>query len=73
VTSNPAKYPRVSKRVKRVFDGALTVIWLTGAAVMFEYLHLSLWWLVAWLAFVGVVELLFVRWNEGQWPGSTHH
>jgi hypothetical protein len=73
VTSNSAKYPRVSKRVKRGFDGALTVVWLAGVAVMLEVLHTSLWWPAAWLVLVGVVELLFIRWNEGHWPGSTPH
>jgi hypothetical protein len=37
---------------------------------MFEYLHLSLWWLVAWLAVVGAVDLLFIRWNEGHWRAA---
>lgn len=71
MTSDPVRHPRVSKQFKRGFDGALTVIWLAGVAVLLEYLDTSLWWAAAWLAVVGVVELIFIRWNEGHWPGGT--
>jgi hypothetical protein len=60
----------VSKPVERGFEVALTVIWLGGAAYFREVLNTG--WLepIVLLVVVVIVEVVFVRWNTGHWPGG---
>lgn len=44
------------------------MVWLGGTALLLEVVQASWWWAVALLAVVILVELAFVRWNEGRWP-----
>jgi hypothetical protein len=50
----------------------LTGVWLVGVAMILEYWDTSLWLrvlvAVLLLGAVGLVELVFVRWNTGRWP-----
>ncbi|HCB03027.1 MAG TPA: hypothetical protein PLZ93_02025 [Nocardioides sp.] len=63
----------MSKNLKRGFEGVLTVIWLGGTAFLVEEMDSGWRWLavVALLAVVVAIEVVFIRWNEGHWPGVT--
>ena len=69
VETDPPRHPRVSPKVKRGLGAALTLIWLSGTTYLLEVLHTGLWGPIVLLVVVGVAELLFMRWNDGHWPG----
>lgn len=64
------RHPRVSKRVQRALEGALTIVWLGGTIVLLEVLHTGLWGPIVLLAVVVAVETAFVAWNDGHLPGA---
>lgn len=68
MTTGSTTYPRLSRTGRRWFEVGLTVVWLGGTALLLEVVQASWWWAVALLAVVILVELAFVRWNEGRWP-----
>jgi len=64
-TGSPTKHPRVSKRVSRGLEIVLTVIWLSGAAYLYE-VHQPGWTeQIVLLLVVLAIEVVFVIWNHG--------
>ena len=70
MTTGGTTYPRLSRTARRWFEVALAVVWLGGMVVLLEVVHAPWWWAVVLLGAVIVVELAFVRWNEGRWPSA---
>jgi hypothetical protein len=68
-TASP-KHPRLSKGVQRGFEVVLSTLWLGGTAFLLDVVHTGLWGPIVLLIGVVVAELLFVRWNDGHWPGD---
>jgi hypothetical protein len=65
VKSDSPKHPRVSKRVERVVEIALTILWLGGTALLLEVMHTGWSEPIILLLVVVVLEVVFVVWNHG--------
>ena len=61
------------KNMQHGFEVVLTIIWLGGTAFILEEVDGGWRWLgvIVLLIVVVAVEVVFVRWNTGHWPGGT--